>query len=155
MTEPTNQPADVTTFWEQVSALVSGGNGLPSREQFVEFVTSMGFFQAVVQVALGAVYLLYGWKVFKALVIVNATLGGAILGSMLGARMDGQNMQIIASVTGGAMFGIVAWPMMKYAVAVMGGLADGDVSVLIRGEARASVLLFPWTFEFETDLFRP
>jgi len=41
------------------------------------------------------------------------------------------------------------------AMAVMGGLADGDVSVLIRGEARASVLLFPWTFEFETDLFRP
>jgi LEA14-like dessication related protein len=40
------------------------------------------------------------------------------------------------------------------AMAVLGGLANGDVSVKIHGEARASVLLFPWTFDFETNLFK-
>ena len=41
------------------------------------------------------------------------------------------------------------------AMAVLGGLADGDVTVQVKGAARASVLLFPWTFDFTSDVFRP
>ena len=121
MTEAT-EPAVQSGLWDQLMALSSQGS-MPSRQEFVNLVTDVVFFEAIVLVALGLVYLLAGWKAFKALMVANAVLAGALLGSMLGSHSAGQNMQIVGGLLGGLMLGIVAVPMMKPVVALMGGLA--------------------------------
>lgn len=119
MMAATTQPAE-SMGWDQISAWTSSLSGLPTREQYVDLLTSMGVFQAVLLGALGIVYLMYGWSAFKPLVIANATLAGTLVGAALGARVEGQeSMQIIGALCGGATFGILAWPTMKYAVALM------------------------------------
>jgi len=123
----TTQPAE-SMGWEQLSAWTSSLNGLPTREQYVDLLTTLGVFQAVLLVALGIVYLMCGWKSFKPLVIANATLIGTVLGAAIGARDEGrQSMQIIGALSGGATFGILAWPTMKYSVALMAAGAGGFV----------------------------
>ena len=75
----------------------------------------------------GVVYLGYGWKIFKMLVVINAGFVGILAGAYLGAGYSdahgGQHMELISGVTGGILLAVLAWPLMKYAVSIMGGLA--------------------------------
>jgi len=116
------EPAVQSGIWDQLMSLTSQGT-MPTRQEYVDLLTDVVFFEAILLVALGLIYLLAGWKTFKALVVVNMVVIGAILGSMLGSQSAGQNMQIVGGLLGGLMLGIVAVPMMKPAVALMGGLA--------------------------------
>jgi len=82
-----------------------------------------GVIIAVLLLACGLVYLVQGWKVFKVLVVANAAVLGAMLGSRLGTLMHGQNMWLWAGSSGALLCAMLALPLMKYAVSVMGGLA--------------------------------
>ena len=126
MAQTTDPTVVQSGLWNQLVSLSSQGS-LPTREEFVNLLTDVAFFEAIVLVALGAVYLLYGWKAFKALVVINAVLAGSILGSMLGSQQEAQSMQIIGGLVGGVTLGIVALPLMKFAVALMSGLAGSFV----------------------------
>lgn len=67
----------------------------------------------------GLVFLLFGWYMFRALVTLNAALLGAYFGALLGQKSN-------AAVPGAFLAGFTAaaltWPLMKWAVAAMGGL---------------------------------
>ncbi len=110
-------------FWGQLASWSS----LPTRTQYVDLLTSAAILQALFLIIVGTVYLLCGWKMFKVLVVANACLIGGIFGGALGARMTAQNMQVIGALTGGVLFGILALPVMKYAVATMGALAGSFI----------------------------
>lgn len=96
---------------------------MPSQNEFVSYLTNLGTVQSVILLACGLVYLLYGWKVFRVLVMVNAALLGAALGSKLGMTLQGQNMPLFCGLAGAVVLGAMSWPLMKYAVCLMGGLA--------------------------------
>ena len=100
---------------------------LPSREQMVNYLSGVGWLSAIMLAICGVVYLAYGWKIFKVLVIVNAGFVGVLAGSYLGATYSeahgGQYMVVIGGLTGAVLLASLAWPLMKYAVSIMGGLA--------------------------------
>jgi hypothetical protein len=79
---------------------------------------------AAILVLLGVLYLLFGYYMFKALVLANAGLLGAAMGAMLGAP---QQAALPAAIVGAIIAMAVTWPMMKYAVAIMGGLIGAMV----------------------------
>jgi hypothetical protein len=83
---------------------------------------------AAILVALGIVYLLFGWYCFKALVTLNAALIGAYVGAILGNR-GGQ--PLAGALMAGLVCAAVTWPLMKWAVAVMGGLFGAVVGCSI------------------------
>src|SRR5688572_20384170 len=75
--------------------------------------------EATILVIAGLVYLAYGWKAFKGLVTLNAAFVGAFVGALIGQRAG--------NWVGGACVGAftaaaIAFPLMKYAVALMGGV---------------------------------
>ncbi len=78
---------------------------------------NVGF--ATILVMAGVVYLLWGYQIFKWLVTLNAAVLGAYLGWILGRNAEAG---VPCAVVGGFVCGVVAWPTMQYAVAVMGGL---------------------------------
>lgn len=96
---------------------------LPSMEEYLRYLTDMHFLLAIVVFACGLVYLLQGWRIFKVLVVVNAGILGAMLGTQVGAQLEGPNMPLVLGIAGGALLAILAWPLMKFAVAIMGALA--------------------------------
>src|SRR4051794_41581077 len=79
----------------------------------------MGPGMAAVLILLGVVYLLYGYNLFKVLVVLNAALLGAALGLTMGER-SGAKWPL--AVVGAVLLGAISWPAMKYAVALMGGV---------------------------------
>ena len=67
----------------------------------------------------GLAYLLFGWYAYKALVTVNAAMIGAYIGAVIGNKGG----SAAAGACVGAFFAAaLTFPMMKYAVAFMGGV---------------------------------
>lgn len=103
----------------------------PSREQFVAAVESVTALQAAALVAIGVIYLLFGIKIFKTLVILNAAVLGGMIGATIGERTNGENMPLFMGLAGAVLAGAVAWPLMRWAVGVMGALAGGLVGYAV------------------------
>jgi hypothetical protein len=113
----TTEPAQATTtevfapvdvFWQQVTSL-----GLPEALMFISF---------------GAVCLMYGWRVFKILVVISFALLGMVIGAMAAAKITGANNQILGGFIGLVLFGALAMPLMRWGVSILGALAGGIVT---------------------------
>ncbi len=87
-------------------------------------IQELTWIQAAVLIAFGIIYLVYGWRIFKALVVINlgglGLAGGYVLGNRLGSPLWG-------AILGTMVFSLVSFPFMKYSVAVLGGLAGGVI----------------------------
>ncbi|MEC9373891.1 MAG: hypothetical protein VYC34_08605 [Planctomycetota bacterium] len=72
-------------------------------------------------VLLGAICVFNGVRWHKTVIIVLSVLLGVWAGDWLGGRIGGANT--IGSVAGAALFGVLAFPGLRLAVALFGGLA--------------------------------
>ncbi len=94
-------------------------DALAHPDQLVPLLEQVGWVIASIFVVVGVLCLLQGYKLYKGVVIVAAL----VLGMGVGYRL-GQHIQAEVIVAGclGVLLAVVAWPAMKYAVAVCGGL---------------------------------
>jgi hypothetical protein len=67
----------------------------------------------------GIIYIGFGWYLYKALVTLNAALVGAYVGALIGQKTGAA---VPGAMLGGFTAAAITWPLMKWAVAVMGGL---------------------------------
>jgi len=111
------QPTDPALSYESILRLFR------SQDDFLSGLSSLSILPAAGLLACGIVYLLYGWKSFKVLVVLNAAVIGVMAGAQLGTLLKQPNMPIYMGIGGGLVLGMLAWPTMKYAVSIMGGLA--------------------------------
>jgi hypothetical protein len=92
---------------------------MPGQGDLLDWCQNMSPGCATLLVLGGLVYLLFGWHAFKMLVTLNAALMGAYVGALLGQR--GGNA-VAGACVGGFVCAAIAFPLMKYAVALMGGI---------------------------------
>lgn len=91
----------------------------PMQADLLQWCERMGPAEAAILLIGGVVYLLFGWYLFKTLVTLNA----ALLGGFVGARIGSHAGSAVAGFcVGGFVCAAITWPLMKYAVAVMGGV---------------------------------
>lgn len=95
----------------------------PTTQQYVEYLLTLGVLQSVLLLATGLVYLLQGWRIFKALVIVNAAVLGAMLGFKIGSLIGAPNLPLILGIAVAVLLAVLSWPLMKFAVSLMGAIA--------------------------------
>ncbi|HSU68035.1 MAG TPA: hypothetical protein VLJ39_14255 [Tepidisphaeraceae bacterium] len=92
----------------------------PAQTDLIAWCQHMGPGLAALLIALGIVYLLFGFKLFRVLMMLNAAALGAALGFGLGQRTEiGFALMVLCGFVAAA----ITWPMMKWAVAVLGGIA--------------------------------
>jgi len=97
----------------------------PPRAAFVEGLQSLHTLQAVALVILGAVYLGYGFRWFKVLVVADGAALGALCGAYLGTLWTSPNMPLLLGVAGAILLGGIALPMVKYAAGLISAIAGG------------------------------
>ncbi len=90
----------------------------PQQTDLLSWCQQMTPGVAALLIILGIIYLLFGYQIFKGLVLVNAAIVGAYVGTNLCG--DGDPVGVCA-VIGAVVAAAIAWPTMKYAVALMGG----------------------------------
>jgi hypothetical protein len=91
----------------------------PAQTDLLRFCQNMGMGMAMLLLLAGVIYLLWGAKIYHWLVLLNAGVVGAISGASAG-RSAG--IEIPMAIAGALLAVAIAWPLMKWAVAVMGGI---------------------------------
>ena len=90
----------------------------PAQADLLTWAQNMGALTAAALVLAGAIYLLFGVTLYRGLVTANAALLGVWIGAFLGGKAGNATA---GGMVGGFTAAAAAWPMMKYAVAIMGG----------------------------------
>jgi hypothetical protein len=104
-----------------------------SPQQFLDHLSQTlnapyGLATAIAMLVLGPICLIMGWKLFKAVVIVNAAIFGVVAGRLAGIALNGSTTTIlICAIGGGVLLAVLAWPLMKFAVATCGALAGAFI----------------------------
>lgn len=96
----------------------------PARLDLIDWCQSMSPGTAALLVLAGVVYLLFGYYLFKWLVMLNAALIGFAMGEWIGSRFGAP---ISSGILGAVLVAAICWPLMKYAVAVLGGIVGGVI----------------------------
>ena len=91
-----------------------------------ELVQSIYFIPAALLIC-GVLMLLFGWKAHKWVVVVNCIALGFYVGSLLGEKAQ---VATVAAVVGGLLLGAMSWPLMKYSVAICGGLVGTVIGMV-------------------------
>ena len=99
---------------EEVSALES----LTKAELFIPIIVGV----------CGILMLMFGFKAYKPIVLLNCVALGFGGGCLLG---ESSQIAIVAGVIGGLVMGAVAWPLMKWAVSICGGLVGAVIGMIV------------------------
>ncbi|MCX5632168.1 MAG: hypothetical protein NTW93_00590 [Phycisphaerae bacterium] len=90
-----------------------------------EQVTSLSWIQALIAVSFGAVYLFYGWRVFKVITVVCFGMLGLFAGMRVGGMITSPNSVLWGGIIGLALLAVLSIPLMKWAVSILGAVAGG------------------------------
>jgi hypothetical protein len=101
-------------------------NHLPAQGELLSWTQQMGPGLAALMVLMGVVYMLFGYNIFKGLVLLNAAVLGAFVGSAIGDHTGGS---LPLAITCAFIFAVITYPMMKWAVAIMGCLCGAVIGV--------------------------
>jgi len=88
-------------------------------------VTTLSWLQAVIAISFGVVYLLYGWRIFRAVVVICFGLVGLFAGIKIGSRFDSE---ILGGVIGLSLLAGASIPLMRWAVSLLGAIAGGIIT---------------------------
>jgi len=126
-----------------------GSLQLPPPAEYLDFLIALNAIWGFLLIACGLVYLLNGWKMFKMLVVLNAAAIGTLAGVLLGEAQGGRHGPLIGGAAGGLLLAALAWPLMKYAISVMGGLVGscigyGTWSYVAAALERPNLLQHAW-----------
>lgn len=101
---------------------------IPQQQQVLERLSTAEVFFPVAVALIGALILLFGFKAYRAVVVFNCIAVGFWVGGMLGQEAK---IATVAAIIGGVLLGAVSWPLMKYAVALCGGLVGALCGMVI------------------------
>ncbi len=98
---------------------------MPSRANFVEGLANLGPFEAVGLALAGLAFVVYGFRYFKAFVLVDSAVLGAMVGGYLGSLGQSTNLPLLMGMGGAVTLVVLGWYAMRYAAAVFSALAGG------------------------------
>ncbi|HLB72768.1 MAG TPA: hypothetical protein VJJ98_02005 [Sedimentisphaerales bacterium] len=102
----------------------SGSEGaVVSIETFWKHAVELGQLEAFMFISFGVVWLFYGWRVFKVLVVISFALLGLVAGMELAVRVQGINNKFAGGVVGMLTLAILSIPLMRWAVGLLGAFA--------------------------------
>jgi hypothetical protein len=93
-----------------------------------EQISSLTWLQALIAVSFGAVYLFYGWRIFKVLAVVSFGMLGLFAGMRVGEMMNSANSVLWGGIIGLVILAILSIPLMKWAVSILGAVAGGIIT---------------------------
>ena len=96
---------------------------LISMDMFWNQITSLNRLEAFMFVSFGVVWLFYGWRVFKVLVVISFALLGLAIGSKMTELVKGLNNQFLGGLIGMSVLSVLSIPLMRWAVSLLGALA--------------------------------
>ena len=121
---PTSMAEAVKNFFDVVAGIFSRGDALAQPDHVIQHLSALGAVWAVIFVIVGVMCTVNGFRFYRAATVGIALLMGMFAGYWFGAKI-GAPYVVAACV--GTLMATLAFPLMKYAVALMGGLTGAFV----------------------------
>lgn len=118
----------IMQFLAHVAALAKGVSerfitmNPPARDEILQNLRLVEPYQAALLLFGGIIYLIWGAKIFRFLVTVNMALVGFMVGTGIGGLISPDG-HIWGGLIGALVLGVLAWPLMRFAVSLMAGIA--------------------------------
>ena len=90
-----------------------------------EQISTLSWFQAVLAISFGVVYMLYGWRIFKVLTVIAFGLLGMFAGMKIGR---GAGSEMWGGFFGLLILAILSVPLMKWCICILGAIAGGIIT---------------------------
>lgn len=126
------EPAQTIDLWAQAHHvfqtsvdIFSRGDTLASPGELIPELAQLGELWAIVFVIVGLVCLLKGYTFHKIMTVSLLVVLGAGLGYWMGLEIQGPPFVVAGCVA--VLLAVLAFPLMKYAVAVLGGLSGAFI----------------------------
>lgn len=119
-----NDPQTGGTPMPVLSQMLTQLDILNHPNDLLQSLASVHIVWASVLVVVGALCVLNGYRWHRYVIVICAFLGGLALGHLLSRQM-GESKVVIAAI--GLLCAIVATPMLRFAVAVFGGLTGAFI----------------------------
>jgi hypothetical protein len=120
------------TFFVLAETTRSAHQQIVSMDIFWEQVVKLSWLEALIAVSFGAVYLIYGWRIFKVLAVVSFGMIGLFLGMELGRKMGTESSAIMwGGIIGLIILAVISIPLMHWAVSILGAAAGGIITSCI------------------------
>ncbi len=111
-------------LFDTVTAMFSRPDTLAQPEALVENLQTLSVVWAVVFLIVGLMCMLNGYRFYKIATVAIALLIGLFAGYWMGQQIEAP---FIVAGCLGLLFGALAFPLMKFAVAVFGGIAGAFI----------------------------
>ena len=95
-----------------------------------DYIVTIGLPEAVMFIAFGIICLFYGWRIFKALAIMCSALVGLVVGLFLSHQVGGESNPLLGIIMA-VVFGVLALPLMHWAVCILGAIAGGIMTAAV------------------------
>jgi len=123
---------DFSILAQQASSVYgSSDQSIVPVEEIWKQITSLDLVEALTFLAFGSVCLLYGWRVFKILVVICFGLIGLIIGMSVTGQVVGLNNQLAGGLIGMGILAVLSVPLMKWGVSLLGALAGAIIAAAI------------------------
>ncbi len=121
---PVDTAGQLHNLFQSVTGMFASPDVLAQPARLVDQLAQLGAVWAVMFLVIGVLCLLNGYRFYRI-----ATVGLALMVGMFGGYMAGQYVQapFIVAGCGGVLLAVVAMPLMKFAVAIAGGLAGAFI----------------------------
>lgn len=108
--------------------VVLAAQSLPQQSHILQVLAGAQVFFPITLCIIGALLMIFGFKAYRWIVLLNFVALGYFLGDMLGQKGE---IGLVGAIVGALVMGAAALPLMKYAVAVCGGLVGGVIGMVI------------------------
>ena len=88
-------------------------------------ITNLSWLHALLAVSFGVVYLLYGWRIFKALAAICFAMMGLFAGMMVGKQIG---HEMWGGVVGVFLLTALSLPLMKWCICILGAMAGATLT---------------------------
>ncbi len=109
----------------------SAGQSIVPVDLIWKQITSLGLVEALTFLSFGSVCLLYGWRVFKILVVICFGLIGLVIGMSVTDSIVHLNNQLAGGLIGMGILAVLSVPLMKWGVSLLGALAGAILAAAI------------------------
>lgn len=101
---------------------------LTQQQQVLDKLFKAEVYFPIALLIIGILLLFFGFKAYKAVVVFNCVALGYWLGGQLGDRVQ---IFTVGAIIGAVLLGAISWPLMKYAVALCGGLVGAIIGMVV------------------------
>lgn len=97
-----------------------------AKDLLYDLVIKMHWFFALLLLSVGVVYLLYGWRIFRALVVISFGFIGMFLGMLAANKLlTHEHALMWGGIIGMGLFAAIAVPLMKWCISILGAISGG------------------------------